>query len=219
MTKLIFDRQITITVGKNRKATQWEQRRTVVSAFYEQLATPHRSTETQSEYMAMPKAQQDNLKDVGGFVGGALNGSRRKKENITGRDLITLDFDNIPAGQTEAAISRVDALGCGYCIYSTRKHKPVTPRLRVVIPFDRTVLPDEYIPLARLVANQIGMEWIDPTTFEVSRLMYWPSCSADGEYIFRVGDKPCKKKNLIGGFFLFLIGAFNFWRVCVLWTA
>lgn len=190
MTELIFDRQITITVGKNRKATQWEQRRIAVSAFYEQLAIPHRSTETQSEYMAMSKAQQDNLKDVGGFVGGALNGPRRKKENITGRDLITLDFDNIPAGRTDAAISRVDALGCGYCIYSTRKHKPATPRLRVVIPFDRTVLPDEYMPLARLVASQIGMEWIDPTTFEVSRLMYWPSCSADGEYIFRVGDKP-----------------------------
>lgn len=46
------------------------------------------------------------------------------------------------------------------------------------------------MPLARLVAAQIGMGWVDPTTFDVSRMMYYPSCSADGEYIYRVGDKP-----------------------------
>lgn len=184
------DRQITITEGKNRKATQWERRQLSIAELYRLFATPRRSLETQAEYKAMPKAQQDDLKDAGGFVGGSLNGPRRKKENVTGRDLITLDFDNIPSGQTEAVISKVDALGCNYCIYSTRKHTPATPRLRVVIPFDRTATPDEYMPLARLVADQIGIEWADPTTFDVSRMMYFPSCSADGEYIYRVGDKP-----------------------------
>lgn len=190
MTKLIFDRQIIITVGKSRKATQWEQMRLSISDLYQLFTTPRRSPETQAEYMAMTKAQQDDLKDVGGFVGGSLNGQRRKKENVTGRDIITLDFDNIPRGQTEAVIGKVDALGCGYCVYSTRKHTPATPRLRVVIPFDRTTTPDEYMPLARLVAAQIGMVWVDSTTFDVSRMMYYPSCSADGEYIYRVGDKP-----------------------------
>lgn len=184
------DRQITITVGKNRKATQWEQRQLSISDLYQLFATPRRSSETQTEYMAMPKAQQNDLKDVGGFVGGSLNGPRRKKENVIARDIITLDFDNIPPEQTEAVIGKVDALGCGYCIYSTRKHSPATPRLRVVIPFDRTTTPDEYMPLARLVAAQIGMGWVDPTTFDVSRMMYFPSCCADGEYIYRVGDKP-----------------------------
>lgn len=184
------DRQITIMVGKSRKATQWEQRQLSVSDLYQLFATPCRSSETQAEYMALPKAQQDDLKDVGGFVGGSLNGPRRKKENVTERDVVTLDFDNIPPGQTGAVIGKVDALGCGYCIYSTRKHSPDTPRLRVNVPTDRTVTPDEYMPLARLVAAQIGMAWVDPTTFDVSRMMYYPSCSADGEYIYRVGDKP-----------------------------
>lgn len=184
------DRQITITVGKSRKAKQWEQRQLSTANLYGLFATPHRSPETQAEYMAMPKAQQDDLKDVGGFVGGALNGPRRKKDNVTGRDIITLDFDNIPPGQTETVISKVEALGCNYCIYSTRKHKAATPRLRVVVPSDRTMTPDESMPLARLMAARIGMEYVDPTTFDVSRLMYLPSCSADGEYIYRVGVKP-----------------------------
>ena len=190
MSHLTHDRQITISVGKNRKATQWDQKQLFLSEFYAMLSTPRHSTEAQAEYLAMPKAQQDNLKDVGGFVGGSLNGSRRKADSVAGRDLITLDFDSIPSGQTEGVISRVEALGCSYCIYSTRKHRPSAPRLRVVIPFDRTAAPDEYAPLARLAAWRIGMEWIDPTTFDVARLMYFPSCSADGEYIYRVGDKP-----------------------------
>lgn len=187
---MIYDRQITITTGKSRKATQWEQRQLSVADLYSQFAVPQRSAETQAEYIAMPKSQQDDLKDVGGFVGGSLSGPRRKKENVTGRDLITLDFDNIPAGYTEAVISKVDALGYSYCIYSTRKHKHDAPRLRIVIPLDRTALPDEYAALSRFVAYQIGMDWADPTTFDISRLMYFPSCSADGEYIHCFGDKP-----------------------------
>lgn len=190
------DRQIIITVGEKRTSKQWEQKQLSVSDLYGQLATPCRSNETQAEYLALPKAKQDDLKDVGGFVGGALNGSRRKKENVTGRDIITLDFDNVPAGRTDAVISKVETLACNYCVYSTRKHKPATPRLRVVIPSDRTMTPDEYMPLARYVAAQIGMEWVDPTTFDISRMMYFPSCSADGEYIYRVGDKPLLQVDL-----------------------
>lgn len=190
VSHLTHDRQITISVGKNRKATQWEPKQLFLSEFYAMLSTPRHSPEAQAEYLALPKAQQDDLKDVGGFVGGSLNGLRRKANSVTGRDLITLDFDSIPSGQTEEVIRKVEALGCSYCIYSTRKHRPSAPRLRVVIPFDRTAAPDEYVPLARLAAWRVSMEWIDSTTFDVARLMYFPSCSADGEYIYRVGDKP-----------------------------
>lgn len=190
MSHLTHDRQIIISVGKNRKATQWDQKQLSLSEFYAMLSTPRHSPETQAEYLAMPKAQQDDLKDVGGFVGGSLNGSRRKADSVAGRDLITLDFDSIPPGQTEEVTRRVEALGCGYCIYSTRKHKPSAPRLRVVIPFDKTAAPDEYAPLARLAAWRIGMEWIDPTTFDVARLMYWPSCCSDSEFIFKSKDAP-----------------------------
>lgn len=35
----------------------------------------------------------------------------------------------------------------------------------------------------------IGIEFADPTTFEATRLMYWPSCCKDSEYVFTFGDK------------------------------
>ena len=78
----------------------------------------------------------------------------------------------------------------GNCVYSTRKHQPAAPRLRVLFPLDRTVTADEYEPIARKAAEYIGLEYADPTTFEPSRLMYWPSCCRDSEYVFVVGDKP-----------------------------
>lgn len=183
------DRKITISAGANRRAVQWNAQTLLVSELWNKLKTPARSTETLAEYMSYKKAQQDDLKDVGGFVGGSLAGSRRKANNVTGRDLITLDLDNIPAGGTDEIIRRVDVLGCGYCIYSTRKHQPAAPRLRVLLPLDRSVSAEEYEPIARKIGEYIGLEFADPTTFEVSRLMYWPSCSSDSEYVHVTKDR------------------------------
>lgn len=123
---------------------------------------PSCSTETLDAYMHLPKPQQDALKDVGGFVGGSLNSGRRKANAVTGRDLVTLDFDNIPGWGTDEIISRVDAIGCSYAVYSTRKHCPNKPRLRVVIPLDHTAAPDEYEPLARRLAWLIGIDKARP---------------------------------------------------------
>ena len=184
------DRKIIISVGNSRRDLNWKQTALTVSELYERLRNPVRSTELFADYIKMKKVQQDALKDVGGFVGGSLSSPRRKSNNVTGRDIITLDFDNIPGWQTEAIIARVEELGCSYCIYSTRKHTASAPRLRVIIPFDRTVTPDEYEPCARRVAAAIGISMADPTTFEVCRLMYWPSCSADSEYVYRTKDAP-----------------------------
>lgn len=199
------DRQITISTGNSRKDVMWQQTIISISELYTRLSTPVRGTETLQEYLHLKKSQQDALKDVGGFVGGSLNSHRRKSNNVTGRDIITLDFDNIPGWQTESVISKVEELDCSYCIYSTRKHTPSAPRLRVVIPFDRTVTPDEYEPCARRVAAHIGIGMADPTTFEASRLMYWPSCCSDSEYVYKTKDAPLISVD-------FLLGSYKDWH-------
>ena len=186
---MVNDRQITISVGNNRKSVNWQPQTLMLSEFYEKLRIPSRSTETMQEYLSLRKSEQDDKKDIGGFVAGTLSGPRRKAGAVTGREIITLDFDTIPPGGTEEILKRVDALGCGYCIYSTRKHSPASPRLRILLPLDRTVTADEYEPLARYMAVCIGIEFADPTTFEATRLMYWPSCCKDSEYVFTFGDK------------------------------
>lgn len=186
---MINDRQIIISAGNNRWAKSWPAQTLLLSELYEKLRVPVRSTESLAEYLGYAKGQQDNLKDVGGYVAGALTGPRRKGHNVAGRDVVTLDLDNIQPGGADDVLRRLEGLGCGYCVYSTRKHMPSAPRLRVLLPLDRTVTVDEYEPLARRMAEYIGIELADPTTFQASRLMYWPSCCADGEYTYNYADK------------------------------
>lgn len=185
-----YSRMLKISTGTSRKALSWPVSEISWAEFAEKLKTPVRSTETMEEYLKLPKSRQDDLKDVGGYVGGALSGTRRKAANVAGRDLITLDLDNIPPGHTEDVLRRVDGLACAALVYSTRKHSVYSPRLRVVLPSDRTMTADEYEPIARKVAQLIGMDLCDPTTFEASRLMYWGSCCKDSDCVYQIYDKP-----------------------------
>lgn len=193
------NRMLQISTAGSRKAIQWPQSTIMWSEFVEKLKTPVWGTETLDQYLALPKAQRDELKDIGGYVGGTLKGGRRKQDHVEGRDLLTLDLDNIPAGQTDDILRRVGGLGCAAAVYSTRKHSGYAPRLRVIVPLDRTATADEYEPAARKLASLLGIEFCDPTTFEVHRLMYWPSCSSDSQYVYQVYDSPfCSLDGLLG---------------------
>lgn len=194
-----YNRKLLISTAGSRKATVWPKSTILWSEFVDRLKTPVRGAETLESYLKLTKTQQAELKDVGGFVGGTFTGDRRKPGCTEGRDLLTLDLDSIPAGQTEDILRRVDGLGCAAVIYSTRKHADYAPRLRVIVPLDRTATADEYEPAARKLGALIGIEFCDPTTFEVNRLMYWPSCSADGVYVYKSFDKPfCSLDGLLG---------------------
>lgn len=187
---MTYDRQIIISIGNSRKSTRWPATTLWWSELVERLRTPARGVESLDQYLALPKSKQDELKDVGGFVAGSLMGNRRKANAITGRDVITLDMDNVPAGGTQDIFRRLEGLGCAYCVYSTRKHEEARPRLRILLPLYRTCTADEYEPLARMMAKLIGIEFCDPTTFQNHRLMYWPSCCADSQFVYTFGDKP-----------------------------
>ena len=184
------NKKLSITIGGSRKETNWKPQWIMWQEFVERLRTPVESKETQAEYRQLTKVQQDDLKDVGGFIGGVLTGNRRKSGSVKSRCLITLDMDNIPAGETGNLLKRIVGLGCSYVVYSTRKHEGAAPRLRVIVPTDRDMLPDEYEPIARKTAELIGIDYCDPTTFQVERFMYWPSICKGAEYVFQYGDNP-----------------------------
>ncbi len=184
------DKKLKISVAQNRKSLKWITEEIKWSDFTGKISNPVRTSETYEQFIKMKKSQQDELKDVGGFVAGELKEGRRKAENVLNRCLVTLDADNIEPGQTQKILNLIDGLGCSYAVYSTRKHAEYKPRLRIIIPTDRIMKTDEYEPIARKIASFIGMEIMDSSTFEASRLMYWPSCSKDSNFIFRHADKP-----------------------------
>lgn len=170
-----------ISIGKSRTQKTWKNQNISWEEFCKRVKTTNRTAETVEEYKQLPKMSQDNIKDVGGFVGGHLKEGRRKKGSVICRSLITLDMDY----GRENIIDEISLLfDFKCCIYSTHKHTKENPRLRLIIPLSRDVSEEEYEPVARMVSKEIGMDLFDNSTYEASRLMYWPSTSADGEFVF-----------------------------------
>lgn len=185
--KLNHDGSLDIATGRSRKEMHWRNRETTWSAFLNKIKNTHRTAEKLAEYKSEKKSRQDEIKDVGGFVGGYVNGGRRKADNITHRQMITLDIDFAKADIWDDFSM---LYGCAAAVYSTHKHSPENPRLRLIIPIDRPVGRDEYVAISRRIAGDIGIDVFDDTTFEPERLMYWPSTSKDGEYVFHYQDGP-----------------------------
>lgn len=170
-----------LSIGNSRMDKKWNLAEMELSEFRDRISQTRRTAETVEQYRKLGKAKQDDIKDVGGFVLGTLKGGRRKKDCVLTRSGLSLDMDYA----TPDIIEQIEMLFSFQCyIYSTHKHTPEKPRLRLIIPLAREVTPDEYCAVARKVADEIGIELFDDTTYEPSRLMYWPSTSSDGEFIF-----------------------------------
>lgn len=170
-----------IATGKSRTATQWNNREVEWKDLVAKLSKTIYTAETQPEYMRMSKDQQADIKDVGGFVGGSLKDGKRKGDTVISRSVLTLDIDY---GRPDTLDLLQDNLPGAWLVYSTHKHTPTEPRLRLVAPFSRPVTPDEYPAIARKIAEFVDIELFDSTTYEPSRLMYYPSTSKNAEFVF-----------------------------------
>ena len=179
-----LDGTLQVSVGASRKETHWRPKETTWSKLCERLSKPTVTAETAAEYKAAPKARRADIKDVGGFVGGTVKGGRRTAGSVGWRSLLTLDLDNLTAHDDPWSDVEL-LLGCEAVLYSTHSHTAEKPRYRLVLPLRRPVNPDEYEAIGRRLAGDLGIELFDTTTFEPSRLMYWPSVSQDAPYVYR----------------------------------
>ena len=184
--KLKHDGVLTIATGRSRKEMNWKNREMLWSELVDKLSSTIRTYETYEEYKKLSKSKKDEIKDVGGFVGGTLKEGRRKADNVVWRQIVTLDADFVK-GDLWAGVETMFGYGC--VMYSTHSHSPKAPRLRLVIPLRRAVTSDEYGAVSRRIAADLGIDFFDDTTYEPHRLMYWPSTSSDGEFIFKVLDE------------------------------
>lgn len=177
--------KLSYAYASSRFAKTWTNSTITWKELTHKLAATYRTSETVAQFKTLSKARQDEIKDIGGFVGGHLKNGRRKKGACLNRSLITLDADyaNSSLWDEIAMIHEWTA-----CVYSTHKHTPEHPRLRLLFPLARTVSEDEYPAVARKIAEMLGIDYFDDTTYEPTRLMYWPSTPADGEYFFDCFD-------------------------------
>lgn len=201
---MIYDIDLDIAVGQTSGALKWKNSRTSWSEVVASVSETTRTAETLKQYFSYGKERQDQIKDVGGFVGGKLRGGTvfvrktqseievkspfgvRRKGHVIHRQIVALDVD---FGNTDVWLDFIN-LGCAGAMYSTHKHKPTDARLRLLFPLDRPVSPDEYEAIARQVASYLGIDLFDDTTYQATRLMYYPSTASDGEYLFDSVDQP-----------------------------
>ena len=172
-----------ISIGSSRHAKQWRAKKMTWDDLVKKLSQSKITEETAAEYRRMTKDEKAEVKDVGGFVGGHIkNKGRRVKGAVEKRYLLTLDADSPEPNFLGSLNFEIGDLEYG--IYSPHSHTPETPRYRIILPVSRAMEPDEYQAVARRIAGNIGIENFDPTTFEVERLMFWPSAPADVEPVF-----------------------------------
>ena len=174
-----------ISIGNSRMDKKYNGLEMSYEEFISRLSKTKYTAETMAQFKKLSKGKQDDIKDVGGFVLGKLKGGRRKKDCVIFRSAITLDMDYGTPGILDELELFFDMK---MVVYSTHKHMPEKPRLRVIIFLTRDVTPDEYGAVSRMLASDIGIELFDDSTYEPSRMMYWPSTSSDGEYVFREID-------------------------------
>lgn len=170
----------------NRRTKKWKKTSLNWAELLARLAVPTKTGETMREYKAMSVSEKAQKKDQGGFVGGTLKQGQRRKGCVLSRSLITLDADRASLVDWENFTALYPDIRC--CVYSTHSHTTENPRLRWIFPLDREVDPEEYEAIARKTAEWIGLETMDPSTYQPERMMYWPSIPSDGEYFFRMQD-------------------------------
>ena len=152
----------------------WEQLR-------DKLLKVVRTKETYAHYLKMSRDEQTRIKDVGYFIGGRFKSNRRKLSDLVSRSVITLDIDHLPCYDLDLIEETYRAFE--YVLHSTHKHGEDSMRLRLVFPLLRAVTPQEYEPLARMIASLMGMGYFDDTTYQPARIMFWGSASTDGAVI------------------------------------
>lgn len=198
---------INVAIGLKATSKVWKNTKMTWSDLVQKLSVPVVTTETYKQFISASKEEQAKIKDVGGFVGGFLTGGKREKKNVLYRQLVTLDIDFSHANFwwdftmlfNNAAV-----------LHSTHKSSVTAPRHRLIIPLDREVSQEEYQAIARKIAGDLNIELFDQSTFDVNRLMFWPSVSSDIPYYFEYQDGPFISAD-------YILGQYNNWKDTTEW--
>lgn len=171
------ERKLHISVGGDRFAKTLSPKQVTWPVLSSRLLDVRRTSETYSDYLEMTPSRQTAIKDCGFFVGGQFSENLRSLTRLISRSVIALDIDHLK--NPEKILKAYGALE--YVAHSTHKHSDEKPRLRLVFPLTRDVVPAQYEPISRKLAERLGLDYFDDTTFQPARVMFWGTASKDGD--------------------------------------
>lgn len=187
--------QFNISTQSSRKDRYCKAVTITLQDFADELSKPKVKAETHAQYLSMNREDQTNSKDVGGFVLGTLRKGLRNKNTVENLCGVALDADFAQPGMIDMIRFTLPYVTI---VYSTRKHTPEKPRYRIIIMLKHPVSPEQHSAVARKLAEHIGIEMFDKTTFEPNRMMFFPSISSDSQFEFDVfGRELCDPDEIL----------------------
>ena len=126
-------------------------------------------------FKAFPSKEASVAREA--FVGGvrADETKGRADGNILTRTVATLDFD-APTGTLDEIQFTLDLMmPCAFVAYSTFRHTPEVPRIRLCVPLSRPVGEDEHRRVVSEIVRLVDIGAVDNCSFVMSQLMFLPS--------------------------------------------
>ncbi|UXV56460.1 primase alpha helix C-terminal domain-containing protein [Staphylococcus aureus] len=114
----------------------------------------------------------------------------RKDENVIYRDVLVLDYDDIPKLRILHDAITETLKGVSWMYHTTFNHRTESPRVRLYIALNEHISADEYRKYTKVLASKIGHP-VDEGSYQPSRAMALPvKKSNDSIYIFKYNDAP-----------------------------
>ena len=136
-------------------------------------------------FVAQPEIVRDKRK-VAGFSLAAFDGDRRSLPRVEQVHALILDFDEGDTTVRQAAELLPETKSV---VYTTFRHTPEHPKLRVIFPLSRPVDADEYARIWSWAAHEIKKTRVlDESTRDASRFWYLPSHPPGAPYEWHEPD-------------------------------
>jgi len=207
---------IRFSTGRGRNLGKAKNRALPYRQFAALFQEPVRTGERFKDYLALPHAEQQTLKAANGwYFRSQVKGDRRTRDSALPTDIITLDFDNATPEFMEQVLSGEVLPEARWLCHSTRRHTEDKPRLRFIVPLASSLSNDDYGPISRIIAQKIDpkMEMVDLVSFRPAQMMFFPTASKDGDWLYHENGGPLLDWHLEADTFEALIGDWHDFRL------
>ncbi|MCG2353082.1 primase alpha helix C-terminal domain-containing protein [Staphylococcus epidermidis] len=176
--KLKYDTQVSVIWYNNLDSRSFKSfSQPKWSVLVNRLAIPQNNTNKYARGVAV----YGDIKD-----GTDENGNEYKKyrndENVIYRDVLVLDYDDIPKLITLHDAITEELKGVAWFWHTTFNHKTDQARVRLYIPLSERIKADDYRKYTKVLANKIGHP-VDEGSYQPSRAMALPVYQQD-KYAF-----------------------------------
>jgi predicted P-loop ATPase len=156
-------------------------------SFKNDFRKPVVTNEQMKDFLKLPDKDQAHLKSIGGWVYRTqVDGPVRNRGSGLPSDLVTLDFDYATPEFLLDLISGEIQTEWEWFLHTSRRHTSQKPRFRIFVFLSDPVPNDLYGPVSRIVAQNFDqdMVFVDKVSFRPAQMMFMPTISKDGEFVF-----------------------------------